>query len=218
MKRAVTTLLCLLAAAVAAGAAEQGAKGMFYEQLSHPQATLNNGVQYWIELKRSGETTRMVSNKFAFKSGDQIRLHVRSNVDGFAYVVLREGSHGEHSVLFPHPKHRDDNHLKANIEYTIPSDSYLAFDENPGTERVVLVLSRRAIEPTTDAPDRFKDKVIVASRIEGSKDLVPGSLVVSYGGNESPKPSVQDEQAVITVVQKNPADALALEICLEHTP
>lgn len=217
MKRVVTTLLCLLAAAAAAAAAEQGAKGMFYEQLSHPQSTLNNGVQYWIELKRAGETTRMVNNKFQFKSGDQIRLHVRSNVDGFAYVVLREGSQGEHSVLFPHPKHRDDNHLKANIEYTIPSDSYLAFDENPGTERLVLVLSRKAIAPETEAPDKYKDKVVVASRIEGSKDLVPGSLVLSYG-NDLPKPSSESEQAVITVVQKNPADALALEICLEHTP
>jgi hypothetical protein len=248
MKRAIAALSVLIFSAVAANAAEQGAKGMFYEQLSKPAETINNGLQYWIELKRPGQPLRNVSNKFEFRSGDQIRLHVRSNVDGFAYVVLREGSQGEHAVLFPDPHHADDNHLKANSEYTIPNDSYLAFDQNPGTERVTFVLSRNPIEPKKN---NFQDKVIIASRVEGSKDLIPGSLVISYGNSDalpnlvgkppavvpSTEPSVkpveqshpgvelippahpaEDENAIITVVQKNPADALAMDICLEHKP
>jgi hypothetical protein len=248
MKRAIAALSVFIFSALAVGAAEKGAKGMFYEQLSRPAEAINTGLQYWIELKRSGQPLQKVSNKFQFRSGDQIRLHLRSNMDGYAYVVLREGSQGEHAVLFPDPRHADENHLKANVDYTIPNDSYLAFDQNPGTERVTLVLSRKQIEPKKND---FQDKVIIASRVEGSKDLIPGSLVISYGNSDalpnlpSKPPSVvpaieqpdrpvqhsnpgvelippahpaEDENAIITVVQKNPADALAMDICLEHKP
>ncbi len=252
MKRALPTILLLLLAISAASAAPPapiypGAKGMFYEQLQRPTEKLNTGIQYWIELKRKGQTNR-VSNKFEFRSGDQIRFHVKSNANGFAYVVLREGSRGEQSVLFPDKRHLDDNCMKANVEYAIPGDSFLLFDEFPGTEKLTFVMARTAIEPNKFMPDT-SHKVIVASRADGSKDLVPGSFVVSYGGADTPStvrpaslPSPQspanlppadiieastgtaevqnDDQsnAIITIVQKNPADALAVDIFLEHRP
>lgn len=259
MNRALPFILILLTAMSAAAAAQTeqavgGAKGMFYEQLHRPTEKLNNGVQYWIELKRKGQTSR-VSNKFAFQSGDQIRFHVKSNTDAFAYVVLREGSRGEKSVLFPDRRHADDNRMKANAEYPIPGDGFLVFDEFPGTEKVTLVLSRNAVEPNKFVPDSFRDKVIVASRLDGSKDLVPGSFVVAYGNASAPTspagptspaaptspatgtsttglastpdlppiptavstPRIEDDsESIITIVQKNPSDALAVDICLEH--
>lgn len=229
-----TLLLAGGALASETSAPNQGAKGMFYRQLQHPEEKLNNGVEYWIELKRNG-TTQRVTSKFDFRSGDQIRLHVRPNTDGFAYVLLAEGSGGEHAMLFPDPRHVDDNQLKANVEVTIPGDnSYLAFDQNPGTERVMLVLSRQKIEPKNVSPDKLdeKDKVIIAARVDGSKDLVPGSFVVSYTETPSapttsiasahsshssqPQPKPDDGTNVITVVQKDPANTLALEIRLQH--
>lgn len=275
--RFLPSIILAMACVVAAGAAEsaanlQGAKGMFYEQLQRPAEKLNNGLQYWIELKRSGKVQR-VSNKFAFRSGDQIRFHVRSNADAFGYVVLREGSRGEHSVLFPDSRYADNNKLKANVEYSVPNDSYIEFDQFPGTEKVTLVMARNEVQPNRFMPDTFRDKVIVASRLDGSKDLVPGSFVVSYGNlpstgtrlqniktpdttttpmhtttpatndllvntghtttspihavapntilspNTMVTPAKEDDgDAIITVVQKNPSDALAIEICLEHKP
>lgn len=230
---------------------QKGAKGMFYEQLDRPTEKLNNGIQYWIELRRAGQT-QAVSNKHAFKSGDQIRFHVISNTDGFAYVVLKEGSQGETALLFPDSRHADDNRINAKQEYSIPSDDFLLFDQHPGTERVTLVLTRHLIEPTKFAPESIKEKVVVASRPGGSKDLVPGSFVVAYGGandgvtkpaptvtpsditglvnstttttpNEprelllTPRANKEQDSAATTIVQKNPSDALAVEIFLEHT-
>lgn len=221
MKKLVPAILMLLAATgVQAASVVDGAKGMFYQQIERPAEKLNNGVQYWIELKRGGSAPARVSNKCEFKSGDQIRFHIKPNMDSFAYVVLREGSRGEKCVLFPDPRHADNNRLKANVEYAIPADSYLLFDQNPGTERVSLVLARKEVQPDTYAPDSFKDKVIVASRMDGSKDLVPGSFVVSYGEHAmAPTTAPSNEQkvdAVITVVQKNPEDVLALDVFLDH--
>jgi hypothetical protein len=252
MKRALSTLIALLVAGGAAIAADKpaakdaGAKGMYYEQLENPTQKLNNGIQYWIELKRNGQNSR-VNNKFEFKSGDEIKFHVRANTDGYAYVVLREGSRGEHAVLFPDRRHADDNRIRANTEVAIPGDGFMQFDAYPGTERVTLILARSPIDSNKYIPDSNKDKVIIASRVDGSKDLVPGSFVVSYGGNDSlpmaptspgarpssttpvqhtsppvqvipPANGADESDAIITVVQKNPADALTLEICLEHKP
>src|SRR5271169_2328622 len=70
------------------------AKGLFFEQLSKPSESLNLGMTYWIERVRKGKTEK-VNNKSPFYSGDQIKFHVKSNVDGFAYILLKSGSRGE---------------------------------------------------------------------------------------------------------------------------
>lgn len=180
-------LVRFLAGAVAAilvgdaAVAADGAKDLFYKQMSNPTVQINTGVQYWIELKRNGRVTR-VNNKFDFRSGDRIKIHVKSNIDGFAYVILKEGSEGEHAVLFPDAKLRDDNRIKAGIDYALPGDGYLMFDSHPGNEKLMLVLSRGPVR-ADDYLKTNKPRVLVASREPGAKDLVPGSAVVSFDDN-----------------------------------
>ncbi len=159
-----------------------GAKDLFYRQMTRPGDQLNTGVQYWIELRRNNESSR-VNNKFDFKSGDRIKFHVKANVSGYAYVILKEGSKGEHAVLFPDSKMADDNRVKAGQDYAIPDDGFLLFDSEPGSERLMLVLSRSPIRPDDYVAPAYKPRVLVASRLPGSKDLVPGSAVVSFDDN-----------------------------------
>lgn len=180
-------LVRFLASAVAAilvgdaAVAADGAKDLFYKQMSNPTLQINTGVQYWIELKRNGRVTR-VNNKFDFQSGDRIKIHVKSNIDGFAYVILKEGSGGEHAVLFPDAKLRDDNRIKAGCDYSLPGDGYLMFDSHPGNEKLMLVLSRGPVRADEYLKTK-KPRVLVASREPGAKDLVPGSAVVSFDDN-----------------------------------
>lgn len=180
-------LVRFLASAVAvlligdAAFAADGAKDLFYRQLSSPTVEINTGVQYWIELKRNGRVSR-VNNKFDFQSGDRIKIHVKSNIDGFAYVILKEGSEGEHAVLFPDAKLRDDNRIKAGCDYALPGDGYLMFDSHPGNEKLILVLSRGQVK-ADDYIKTNKPRVLVASREPGAKDLIPGSAVVSFEDN-----------------------------------
>lgn len=159
--------------------ASKGAKDLFYKQKSDPTVVLNTGLQYWIELKRSGKT-QSVSNKFAFRSGDSIRIHVIPNTDAYGYVILKEGSRGEQSVLFPDSRFHDDNKLKANKDYALPQDGFMTFDQNPGTEKLILLLSRKSLEANKYLKDKTHKHVIIASNKDGSKDLIPGSVVMAY--------------------------------------
>lgn len=160
------------------GAQEEGAKGLYFEQLEQPTRDLNTGVQYWIELHRARQVMR-VTNKHSFKSGDQIRFHVKANINGYAYIVLRSGSQGEQSVLFPEPG--EDNRVRSGRDYALPKDGFLTFDSNPGLEKVTLLLSRTPLDAQAYLEKRdASETTLIASAMPGSKDLIPSKIVLAY--------------------------------------
>lgn len=158
---------------------EKGAKGLFFEQMESPEKALNTGVQYYIELDRSG-STRKVTNKEKFQNGDRIRFHLKSNIDGYAYILLSSGSRGEQSVLFPDPASGDNNQVKRGKDYILPESGFLTFDENPGTEKVTLVLSRTPIDAQAYLGKPSEAPTLIASAMTGSKDLIPQKVLVAY--------------------------------------
>ncbi|MBS1999571.1 MAG: DUF4384 domain-containing protein [Cyanobacteria bacterium SZAS LIN-2] len=166
-----------------------GAKGLFFEQLEKPKENLNTGLRYWIEMRRNG-TTQRVSNKTQFRAGDSIRFHVRSNINGYAYILLSSGSQGEQSVLFPNDKTGEPNRLEGGREYVLPQDGGLTFDENPGTEKLTLLLSRTPIDAKSylAKPAAEKEITLIASAQTGSKDLVPARIYVAMGAPRSDGP------------------------------
>lgn len=225
---------CLLAASCLAAPCQsiQGAKSLFYRQQANPGVVINNGIQYWIELNRGGQVSK-VSNKFAFKSGDRIKIHVTANIEGFAYIILREGSSGEQSVLFPDEHLRESNKITASTDYPIPREGYLAFDQNPGTEKLILLLSRKALDPSKYLADKTKEHVRIAAVPSGAKDLVPGSVVLAYSDQDQPatnrppekkpssnpsRPSTVTDQSITTCVQTDPNQVLAIDLALLHEP
>jgi len=166
-----------------------GAKGLFFEQLEKPKENLNTGLRYWIEMKRNG-TMQRVTNKTQFKSGDSIRFHVRSNINGYAYILLSSGSRGEQSVLFPDAATGEPNRLESGREYILPQGGALTFDENPGTEKLTLLLSRTPIDAQTylAKPAAEKEITLIASAQEGSKDLVPARIYIAMSAPHSDGP------------------------------
>jgi hypothetical protein len=180
-KKVASLLIALAVAGLGASAvcAEDGAKGLFFEQLDSPYKSLNTGVQYYIELHRDGKLIK-VTNKYGFKNGDKIKFHVKSNVDGYAYILLKSGSRGEQSVLFPDPSSGDDNKVKRGSDYVIPSQGFLTFDDNPGTEKVSLVLSRTPIDAQAYLAAPVEAPTLIASALTGAKDLIPSRVLVHY--------------------------------------
>ena len=147
-------------------------------------AKVKTGVRYWIELHRNGKTSH-VTNQQKFLSGDQIRFHVQATVDGYAYIVLRSGSQGEQAVLFPQEGQKDNNKLNRETDYALPAEDFLTFDSNPGTEKVTLLFSKSALDPTRVLATTFKDSnhVVLAAPSQsrsGSKDLIPARTTVTY--------------------------------------
>ncbi len=172
--------LALVAATSTVGfCLEKGAKGLFFEQMESQEKSLNTGVQYYIELERGG-VNRRTTNKEKFQNGDRIRFHLKSNIDGYAYILLSSGSRGEQSVLFPDPQSGDNNQVKHGKDYTLPETGFLTFDENPGTEKVTLVLSRTPIDAQAYLGNKAEAPTLIASAMTGSKDLIPQKVLVAY--------------------------------------
>src|SRR3982750_1420054 len=94
-------------------------------------------------LKRNSEGRYdEVDTDSEFRSGDMIRVSVESNDAGYLYIV-QQGSSKTWNLLFPNEK-VTTNRVERNREYDIPgSGNRFTFDEQPGNERMFLVLSPR---------------------------------------------------------------------------
>ena len=89
-------------------------------------------------LKRDGATSTVLPTH-EFKSGDSVKLVFTPNIDGYVYW-LAKGSSGSYSVLFP-SKVNTDNAVQRNQEYTIPPKGTFRFDDTPGDEELLCILS-----------------------------------------------------------------------------
>lgn len=104
------------------------------------------GLKYSI-LKSSGDENQMaeVAPATVFHSGDHIRFNVETNSSGFLYIFTR-GSSGTWQVLFPSPSvESGSNRVEGFHSYTMPPGHRFTFDEQPGTEKLFLVLSRTPV-------------------------------------------------------------------------
>ena len=95
-------------------------------------------------LKRSDEGRYdEVDTDTVFRSGDKIRVSVESNDHGYLYIV-QQGSSKTWNLLFPNEEtEHGSNQVQRNHEYELPSGGRFTFDEQPGEERMFIVLTRR---------------------------------------------------------------------------
>jgi Domain of unknown function (DUF4384) len=126
-----------------------------------------------------------------FHSGDHIRLSFLANRPGYFYVI-QQGSTGAWSPIFPPPNSGDDaNKVLAGQLQTIPTGTKsFAFDQNPGKEKLYVILSR------TPIPDI--DRVI-----QNLKENQPSSV---------PTPSPADENGTLTEAQNRIPDAFVQQL------
>jgi hypothetical protein len=114
------------------------------------------GLRYSV-MKRdgSGRFTEVDADS-TFRSGDAIRLAVDANSSGYLYVVA-QGSSGNWQPLFPSVGAAGgSNRIEKGASQQIPAAGLppLIFDQQAGTEKLFLVLSRK--------PEADLDKLIYA--------------------------------------------------------
>lgn len=82
-----------------------------------------------------------------FHSGDHIRLSLLANEPGYFYVI-QQGSTGAWSPIFPAPNSAPDaNRIPAGQPQLVPGGTQsFAFDQNPGDEKLFVILSRTPID------------------------------------------------------------------------
>jgi hypothetical protein len=162
------------------------------------------GLSSWIELDSgSGGPGIRVAQTRIFRSGERIRLHFRSNVDGYISLI-QLGTSGSAQLLFPDVEvGLVDNRLGAFVDRVLPSiDHWFRFDETPGAERLLVLFARSREELGTFPVRRSMEPAQTASlfsatrQITGSKDLrietevQAATKIGTYGVNVAGKPVI----------------------------
>lgn len=204
--------------------------------------TLPLGLRYSIVKQIGGESVE-VDPESVFRSGDRIRLNVKANDSGYLYIVLR-GSSGRWSPLFPSKEILSgDNRVKKGGEYEIPLGTvWFAFDEQPGTEKLFIVLARQPepdferlvqslrqdnpSQPTKSGGARKADKddegavQVVASLDDGAVGKVRGqvhSRDLVFQKVDETTPGLKRETAVYVVNRTGSADSrVVVDVSLNH--
>lgn len=169
------------------------------------------GLSYWVDLiDRQGNSVRTTTSR-VFQSGDRIKLNLKSNRNGYLYVV-GVGSSGSSRVLFPNAE-GVANGIKAKVTYAVPFDTNLKFDDTPGEEKLLVLLSERPIPQIVPGQKNIptnETKLLVASaHVPGSKDLVLEE--------EVPESAIEPASfAVVPVSALGGKGTLTLQIKLKH--
>jgi hypothetical protein len=129
------------------------------------------GLRYSI-LKEAPGGTVEVDTDSVFRSGDRIRLTVMANDRAYLYIIQR-GSSGNWGVLFPSAEINGGNNVVEREKlYEIPAGHWFAFDEQPGKERVFLVLSRKPEPNLEKMMYQLQDKTAPKAKEEPAKVLL----------------------------------------------
>jgi alpha-beta hydrolase superfamily lysophospholipase len=176
-------------------------------------------LSYWIELMRDGKRYSC-NNKTTFHSGDEIRVHLTCSSNGYAYILMKQGTSGAHAVLFPEARTGRNNAVTAGKDYGLPSATWLRFDEKPGTERICLIFAPVALDPDTNKYMNSHNVIVSADR-SGAKDLCPTRAQLSW---DDPNPLIMPSQAsgassasLVKYSQTDqPKSVIAIDIDLEH--
>jgi len=187
------------------------------------EAAPNTGLMYYVELIKPNQELQRVNATRIFRSGEKIRLHFQSNVDG-RLVILQKQSGGTAQKLFPAPRvNGGDNRIRAGTETIIPSEkAWLTFDNKPGEERLMVFLTPESgfqeiqsdVASTLDGERTDRLEVLISQRRTGSKALVlevddKSDRPAVYAVASQPQPA---SKAGVNLT----SDIVALEIVLNH--
>lgn len=180
-----------------------------------------SNLTYWIELKRNGKNFRC-NNKTEFQSGDEIRFHVRCGVDGYAYILMQQGSGGSKAVLFPESRTGTNNEIAAGADCAIPTMTYLRFDDHPGVEKLSVIFSKKPIDINKVLRDPNTVTAYVSPDKSGAKDLVPTRMQLSWDDSSpvlmpkyEPQSGLASHSSDVRVAYGEES-TIALDIALEH--
>jgi len=154
-----------------------------------------------------------------FHSGDRIRFTFEPNIDGYLYLV-QEGSSGKWDMLFPNPQINGGlNKVQRGQKVSIPSSGWFRFDNNAGTDRAFVFLSK---EPLSELPG-FKQPVTKMESVPApvvdqlkstvkSRDLVFEKEPVAAGA----APGASKSQSMFVVNKNELGQSVSATIELVH--
>lgn len=101
-------------------------------------------MSFEMKEKCNGEFVAVSSNS-VFRSGDCIRVKFRLNFKGYL-TIINLGTSGTNAIIFS--ANQKAAGLLSNTDYFVPDALGWEFDENPGNEQFIFLLSNRPLSPT----------------------------------------------------------------------
>jgi len=176
--------------------------GMLRVKLAKPEEVKYVGIHYWLELEGVG----LVTDDRVFRTGNRIKLHVRSNADGYLSLWTLDPS-GRGQLLYPPPgRTGGGNFVKADTDYTHPG--FITFKPPAEEERLVVFFSRSSADiPAPTGKGGDAETVATALRPKGEKALIFEEETVKQNPDE-----------VGTYVVNRSGGPVMKEIRLKHQP
>lgn len=176
------------------------------------------GVMYYVELLRpSGELMRVNSDR-VFHTGDRIRLHLDSNVNG-NLVIYQSENGSKPELLFPSGKL--SGRVAKGSDVVIPSThSWFVFNEHPGQIHLNMELTAdgsQGPKRTSPAPAEDTRTLLAdAGKINDLHEAQKGSKALKIETDDSPA----DASRVVVVDSRRdskiPRGQIAVEVTLVH--
>ena len=176
----------------------------------------------WNLLNRGDGNKKMeVDPATIFETGDQVKLSITANQNGFLYIINQpEGKNGV--LLFPDPTVNDGkNNITKDKEYLVPyrcegisdpNDCWMTIEPPAGTEKLLVIFSRDKIITLPDNVKKAGDEVRseVIEKIQASSEqkvetitgklVIPGRPVVPHATRVR-NVNLNDNEELITVIE-----------------
>jgi hypothetical protein len=121
------------------------------------------GLGYTLFMRDPSGRAVRVEPGHEFHGGDRVRISLEPNVDGFVYVFHTEGV-GQPEMIYPDPRlDEGENWIEAHVRMEVPSSEqpderyhWFVFDNNPATERLYVVVTRKPLPSVPIGADLVK--------------------------------------------------------------
>lgn len=193
--------------------APANAKDLFYEELKDQTQADDSGITaaYCLELHRDGIPVVLCNNRFTFKSGDALRLHLKTSAKAYCYIGM-VGSTGRKALLYP--PQGEDNTLEPGKEYVVPPKGLIRFDNNPGTENMVVILSRQPLERTRAL--EMRGAKVDGDALSGLPEQI-GNISVVSGDGFYKLGEKTSGSGLVYFKGENPNQPTVIEVALSHS-
>ncbi|HSK80714.1 MAG TPA: DUF4384 domain-containing protein [Thermoanaerobaculia bacterium] len=168
------------------------------------------GIRFWVQrVDDRGKVLGDMEVGHIFRSGERIQLVVESNTEGYLAVV-QQGSDGRAGLLFPpHEGEVGMRRIPAHVKVVLPDARYsFTFDQEAGTERLLIVLARDRQE-LAELPLRREmgPEDLAAVRRLAARELGAKNLVIQ---------SFDEPEDRATYTVNRAGNAIVQEIALVH--
>ncbi|MGE3375739.1 MAG: hypothetical protein AB7O37_19555 [Vicinamibacteria bacterium] len=154
---------------------------------SAPARAANLSFEYTIERERGGAVSSASFLK-GFDTADALRLKVKLEQSSYCYVIMR-GPKGDYRLTFPEAGARPVEAQPANQWAKLPKSTFVRLSEEPGVERMYLVIASERVPELEQAAQKgqsleegFALDVRDRYQTDGSysRDLAGNTISVRY--------------------------------------